>query len=65
MQERPFTLAPDPDYLFLGSQHKLARAYLEYVLKERIGFVVLTGEIGAGKTTLIQSLLRQKALASV
>jgi general secretion pathway protein A len=60
LKERPFTLVPDPDYLFLGSQHKLARAYLEYGIKERMGFVVLTGEIGTGKTTLIKSLLREK-----
>ena len=60
LKERPFTLVPDPDYLFLGSQHKLARAYLEYGLKERVGFVVLTGEVGTGKTTLIKSLLREK-----
>jgi general secretion pathway protein A len=61
LKERPFTLVPDPDYLFLGSQHKLARAYLEYGIKERMGFVVLTGEVGTGKTTLIKSLLRDKA----
>jgi general secretion pathway protein A len=60
LKERPFTLVPDPDYLFLGSQHKLARAYLEYGIKERMGFVVLTGEVGTGKTTLIKSLLREK-----
>ncbi len=60
LKERPFTLVPDPDYLFLGAQHKLARAYLEYGIKERLGFVVLTGEIGTGKTTLIKSLLREK-----
>ena len=60
LKERPFTLVPDPDYLYLGSQHKLARAYLEYGLKERMGFVVLTGEVGTGKTTLIKSLLREK-----
>jgi general secretion pathway protein A len=60
LKERPFTLVPDPDYLFLGSQHKLARAYLEYGIKERMGFVVLSGEVGTGKTTLIKSLLREK-----
>jgi general secretion pathway protein A len=60
LKERPFTLVPDPDYLFLGSQHKLARAYLEYGIKEHMGFVVLTGEVGTGKTTLIKSLLREK-----
>jgi general secretion pathway protein A len=60
LKERPFTLVPDPSYLFLGSQHKLAKAYLEYGIKERMGFVVLTGEVGTGKTTLIKSLLREK-----
>jgi general secretion pathway protein A len=60
LKERPFTLVPDPDYLYMGSQHKLARAYLEYGIKERMGFVVLTGEVGTGKTTLIKSLLREK-----
>jgi general secretion pathway protein A len=60
LKERPFTLVPDPSYLFLGSQHKLARAYLEYGIKDRMGFVVLTGEVGTGKTTLIKSLLREK-----
>ncbi|MEJ2672653.1 MAG: AAA family ATPase, partial [Deltaproteobacteria bacterium] len=60
LKERPFNLVPDPSYLFLGSQHKLARAYLEYGIKERMGFVVLTGEVGTGKTTLIKSLLREK-----
>jgi general secretion pathway protein A len=60
LKERPFNLVPDPDYLYLGSQHKLARAYLEYGLRERMGFVLLTGEVGTGKTTLIKSLLREK-----
>jgi type II secretory pathway predicted ATPase ExeA len=63
LKERPFTLVPDPSYLFLGSQHKLARAYLEYGIKERMGFVVLTGEVGTGKTTLIKSLLREKEVS--
>lgn len=63
LKERPFTLVPDPDYLYMGSQHKLARAYLEYGIKERMGFVVLTGEVGTGKTTLIKSLLREKEVS--
>ena len=58
LKERPFTLIPDPDYLYLSPQHKLAKAYLEYGISQRVGFVVLTGEIGAGKTTLIKSLIR-------
>jgi general secretion pathway protein A len=61
LTERPFSLLPDPDFLYLSPQHKLARAYLEYGLTQKIGFVVLTGEIGTGKTTLIKSLLKAKA----
>lgn len=58
LTERPFTLIPDPDFLYLSPQHKLARAYLEYGLTQRLGFVVLTGEVGTGKTTLIKALLK-------
>jgi general secretion pathway protein A len=61
LTERPFTLFPDPDFLYLSPQHKLARAYLEYGLTQRLGFVVLTGEIGTGKTTLVKSLLKTRA----
>lgn len=60
LRERPFNLAPDPDFLYLSPQHKLARAYLEYGIRQRVGFVVLTGEVGTGKTTLIKSLLRSR-----
>jgi len=60
LTERPFSLLPDPDFLYLSPQHKLARAYLEYGLTQKIGFVVLTGEIGTGKTTLIKSILKAK-----
>ena len=41
LKERPFTLIPDPDYLYLSPQHKLAKAYLEYGISQRVGFVVL------------------------
>jgi general secretion pathway protein A len=61
LTERPFNLLPDPDFLYLSPQHKLARAYLEYGLTQKLGFVVLTGEIGTGKTTLIKSLLKARA----
>jgi general secretion pathway protein A len=61
LTERPFSLLPDPDFMYLSPQHKLARAYLEYGLTQKIGFVVLTGEIGTGKTTLIKSLLKARA----
>jgi general secretion pathway protein A len=61
LTERPFSLLPDPDFLYLSPQHKLARAYLEHGLTQKLGFVVLTGEIGTGKTTLIKSLLKARA----
>jgi general secretion pathway protein A len=60
LTERPFSLLPDPDFLYLSPQHKLARAYLEYGINQRAGFVVLTGEVGTGKTTLIKSLLKSR-----
>ncbi|MBI5787854.1 MAG: AAA family ATPase [Candidatus Schekmanbacteria bacterium] len=60
LKERPFSLTPDPDFLYLSPKHKLARAYLEYGINQRVGFVVLTGEVGTGKTTLIKSLLKTK-----
>ena len=60
LKERPFNLLPDPDFLYLSPQHKLARSYLEYGIHQRVGFVVLTGEVGTGKTTLIKSLLKSR-----
>jgi len=58
-QEKPFHIVPDPGFLYLTAKHRTALTYLEYGLTDRIGFVVLTGEIGTGKTTLIKQLLKQ------
>ncbi len=58
-QEKPFHIVPDPGFLYLTDKHRTALTYLEYGLTDRIGFVVLTGEIGTGKTTLIKQLLKQ------
>ena len=58
-RERPFKLLPDPGYLFLSRQHRLALLHLEYGLLNNAGFVVVTGEIGTGKTTLIKVLLQR------
>ncbi|MCV3273805.1 ExeA family protein [Roseobacter sinensis] len=55
--ERPFTLLPDPDFLFWSDSHKRAYSVLEYGLATRAPLTVVTGEIGAGKTTLVQHLL--------
>jgi len=55
----PFQLSPDPSFFYGSRGHKRAYAYLQYGLYQGEGFIVLTGEVGAGKTTLIRSLLQQ------
>jgi general secretion pathway protein A len=56
-KNRPFTVVPNPGCLFMSSKHKLAFAHLQYGRMEGTGFVVLTGGIGTGKTTLLRFLL--------
>jgi general secretion pathway protein A len=56
---KPFQLNPDPDFFFGSRGHKRALAYLEYGLHQGEGFIVITGEVGAGKTTLVRGLLRR------
>jgi general secretion pathway protein A len=58
LRERPFSLSPDPDYLYLSRAHKEALSYLRFGIEGHAGFVVITGEIGCGKTTLLQTVLR-------
>ncbi len=57
LKEKPFNLLPDPDYLYMSDGHENAYTHLEYAIAENKGFVVVTGEIGSGKTTLINYLL--------
>ena len=57
LKEKPFSLVPNPSYLFLSRQHENALTYLEYGLHENVGFVMLTGDIGTGKTTLLRHML--------
>lgn len=59
LKEKPFNLTPDPDYIYMSPAHENAFTHLEYALAENKGFVVITGEIGAGKTTLINFLLNR------
>jgi type II secretory pathway predicted ATPase ExeA len=58
LQERPFTLLPDPDYIYWSRMHQRAYTVLEYGVMTRAPITVITGEVGAGKTTLVQKLLR-------
>jgi type II secretory pathway predicted ATPase ExeA/pSer/pThr/pTyr-binding forkhead associated (FHA) protein len=59
LKELPFRLSPDPLFLYLSKQHARAKAYMESTIWFTDGFVVITGEIGAGKTTLIESFLKE------
>ena len=58
LNRKPFSLQPDSSFMYLGRRHKLALHLLQYGLLEETGFTVITGEIGAGKTTLIQYLMK-------
>ncbi|MEM1263186.1 MAG: AAA family ATPase [Pseudomonadota bacterium] len=59
LSEKPFTITPDPRYLFMSERHSEALAHLMYGINESDGFVQLTGEVGTGKTTLIRSMFLQ------
>jgi putative secretion ATPase (PEP-CTERM system associated) len=54
---KPFQLNPDPAFYFGSKQHRRAQAYLEYGMHQNEGFIVITGEVGAGKTTIVRGLL--------
>jgi len=58
-REKPFSLLPDPEFLYLGSQHSAALAMLEYGFMNQVGITVITGEIGSGKTSLVRHLLNK------
>jgi general secretion pathway protein A len=59
LNEKPFSITPDPRYLFLSERHAEALAHLVYGISEAGGFIQLTGEVGTGKTTVVRSLLTQ------
>jgi general secretion pathway protein A len=59
LREMPFAIAPDPRFLFMSEQHRESLAHLLYGLENDVGFVLLTGEVGAGKTTICRYLLDQ------
>ncbi len=59
LREEPFNITPDPRYLYLTDQHREAMDHLMYGIQQRKGFTCLTGEVGAGKTTLCRALLHR------
>lgn len=58
LKERPFTLLPDPDFIYWSAAHRKAFTILEYGIVARAPITVITGDVGAGKTTLLQALLQ-------
>ncbi len=59
LNEKPFSITPDPRYLYMSERHAEGLAHLIYGVRESGGFIQLTGEVGTGKTTLVRSLLQQ------
>src|SRR5882757_5195323 len=59
LTEKPFSLTPDPKYLYRSESHANAFELLQYAIQRREGFVVITGDIGTGKTTVCRALLQQ------
>lgn len=57
MGKKPFQMVPDPNFFYMGQRYRNALTYLEYGLNEGVGFILLTGDIGTGKTTLIKYLI--------
>ena len=58
-KEKPFSMLPDPGFLYLGKKHRAALTLLEYGLLNHVGFCVISGEPGAGKTTILRALLER------
>ncbi len=58
LRKKPFELVPNPEFLFMSKSHKKAIVYLDYGIKEHAGFILITGEVGSGKTTIVRNLLK-------
>ena len=59
LQEKPFSILPDPDLIYWGRAHRMAFSMLEFGVLNNAQFTVITGEVGSGKTTLVRHLLRK------
>ena len=59
LKKRPFSIAPDPGFLYMSDRHRDALAHLKYGLESEGGFVLVTGEVGTGKTTLLRNIIGQ------
>ena len=59
LKQKPFSITSNPSFLYLSQRHKEALSYLTYGIKERVGFIEITGEVGTGKTTICRVLLNQ------
>src|SRR5690242_20276646 len=59
LRAKPFQLSPDPQFFYSSKGHRRAMSYLEYGVHQGEGFIIITGEIGAGKTMLAQTLARK------
>jgi len=60
LRKKPFDLVPNPEFLFMSRSHRRALIHLDYGIHERAGFILLTGEVGSGKTTLIRNLIKKR-----
>ena len=60
LEHKPFELIPNPRFLYLSAAHRKALNYLTYGIRQQSGFILLTGEVGTGKTTLIRSLIKSQ-----
>lgn len=58
-KEKPFSMLPDPGFLYLSKKHQAALTLLEYGLLNHVGFCIISGEPGAGKTTILRALLER------
>ena len=59
LKQKPFAITSNPSFLFLSPRHKEALAHMTYGIRERVGFIEITGEVGTGKTTVCRALLNQ------